>query len=182
MDFRSNMESEAPPMRRFSKATTLMFALLCGMDVLHAATPGLCEAGEYTYFSCRLKAGKMVSICGSGPVDPTDNDGHRAAWLQYRMGRPGALELVFPKQRSGSVAKFTGESHRGAGVRIDALAFAISGVRYTVEDAYSSLTDDGFAGVKVVVGRKETAIACDGDANVDDEFQRVAEELDPTPR
>jgi hypothetical protein len=55
---------------------------------------------------------------------PHLNGGHRAAWLQYRMGRPGALELVFLKQRPRSVAKFRSESHRGAGVRIDALQFA----------------------------------------------------------
>lgn len=95
------------------------------------------------------------------------------------MGRPGALELVFPKQRAGSVAKFTGESHRGAGVRIDALEFAIGGIRYTVEDSYSTLTDKGFAGVKVVVGRKESELACEGDANVDGEFGMLSEELDP---
>jgi hypothetical protein len=151
------------------------------MGTVHGATPSLCEAGELTYFSCQLKSSKVVAICGSGQVNPLDNGGHRAAWLQYRMGRPGTLELVFPKQRSRSVAKFSGESHRGAGVRIDALQFAIGGIRYTVEDSYSSLTDDGFAGVKVVVGRKETVLACNGDANVDAEFEMISQELEPIP-
>jgi hypothetical protein len=77
----------------------------------------------------------VVSICGSGRVDPVDNDGHRAAWLQYRIGRSGEPELVFPKQRRGSLAKLAGQSSGGAGVRIDALDFVIGGFRYTVEDA-----------------------------------------------
>jgi hypothetical protein len=51
-----------------------------------------------------------------------------------------------------------------------------------VEDSYSSLIDKGFAGVKVVVGRKETALACDGDANVDGEFGMLSQELDPGPQ
>lgn len=148
------------------------------MGVVHAATPSLCAPNESTYFSCRLKSSKVVSVCGSGRVDPADENGHRAAWLQYRMGRPGALELVFPKERANSVAKFEGESHRGAGVRIDALQFSIKGILYSVEDAYSSLTDKGFTGVKVVVGRKETALPCDGDANVSGEFEMISQELD----
>jgi hypothetical protein len=172
----------APEKRKLALRQVFACVLLFGMGAVHAATPSLCEAGESTYFSCKLKSSKVVSICGSGQVSPRDKDGHRAAWLQYRMGRPGALELVFPKQRAGSVAKFTGESTRGAGVRIDALEFAIGGIRYTVEDSYSSLIDKGFAGVKVVVGRKETALACDGDANVDGEFGMLSQELDPGPQ
>lgn len=174
--------NKARSMMRSSKWCALTCVLLFGLDVAHAATPGLCEAGESTYFSCKLKGSKMLAICGSGQVDPLENDGHRAAWLQYRMGRPGALELVFPKRRSGSVAKFTGESHRGVGVRIDALHFSIGSIRYAVEDAYSSLTDGGFTGVKVVVGGKVTAWACEGDANVDGEFEMVSQELDPAQR
>lgn len=158
----------------------VMCALLSDVNAVYAAAPDLCEAGETRYFSCKLKGSKLVSICGSGRVEPIENGGHHAAWLQYRMGRPGALELVFPKRRAGSVARFEGESHRGAGVRVDALAFAIGGIRYTVEDSYSSLTDQGFAGVKVMVGRKETALACDGEANVDGEFELITQELDPT--
>jgi hypothetical protein len=67
-------------------------------------------------------------------------------------------------------------------VRIGALHFAINGIHYAVEDSYSSLTNEGFAGVKVVVGRKETALACDGDANVDEEFDLVTQELDSTSK
>jgi hypothetical protein len=97
------------------------------------------------------------------------------------MGRRGALELVFPKQQGGSLTRFEGGSERGAGVRINTLHFAINGIRYTVEDSYSSLTNQGFAGVKVVVGRKETALRCEGDVNVDEEFDMVTQELDSAP-
>jgi hypothetical protein len=169
-------------MIRPSKGHFVIWGALLGINFSHAATPSLCEAGESTYFSCKLKGAKVVSICGSGQVTPADHDGHRAAWLQYRMGRPGALKLVFPKQWRGSVSKFAGESHRGAGVRLDALSFTISGIGYTVEDSYSSLTNNGFDGVKVVVGRKETALTCVGDAEVDGEFELITEELDPAQR
>jgi hypothetical protein len=171
-------DKEFGPMIRSPKGYVIASILLSCMETLHAATPSLCEAGESTYFSCRLKGAKVVSICGSGQVNPVDNDGHRVAWLQYRMGRKGALELVFPKQQDGSVRQFEGGSERGAGVRINTLNFTISGIRYTVEDSYSSLTNQGFAGVKVVVGRKETALRCEGEASVDEEFDMVTQELD----
>lgn len=80
------------------------------------------------------------------------------------------------------MAKFTGDSHCGADVRTDTLQFSIKGTGNTVEDSYSSLTDDGFSGVKVVVDRTETSSPCGGDSSVLGDFEMSSQELDPTPK
>lgn len=72
----------APEKRKPASRHVFACVLLFGMGAVHAATPSLCKAGESTYFSCKLKNSKVVTICGSGQVSPDDKDGHRAAWLQ----------------------------------------------------------------------------------------------------
>lgn len=144
-----------------------------------AAPPTLCKRDEVTYFSCQLKGARVVSVCGSGAVEPSEDSAHRASRLQYRIGTLQALELVFPKRKEDSVSRFKGESRRGAGVRINALDFKIASVAYSVEDSYSELTKEGFTGVKVIVGRKQTSFPCQDDATIDSEFEMITRELDP---
>lgn len=150
----------------------------CMEPVARAATPSLCKHGEMTYFSCQLRGSRVVSVCGSGAVDASASPRHRASWLQYRTGRPRALELVFPERKENSVPKFEGVSRQGGGVRIHSLDFRIGEVAYSVEDSYSELTKEGYTGVKVLVGRKETSLPCRGDATVDPEFELISQELD----
>lgn len=160
------------------KMIQLAALLMLGTPGVHAATPTLCKAGETTYFSCALKGGKVVSVCGSGEVEPAEGSPRSASWLQYRMGRPQALELVFPKQKDGSVAKFEGQSILG-NVRINVLSFNINETIYSVESSHSNLTDDGFHGVKVGIGKKEHALPCRGEVTLASEFADITDELDP---
>jgi hypothetical protein len=164
----------------FRKNSLLSAVMLLGLtgQLARAAPPTLCKQGETTYFSCQLKGSRVVSVCGSGAVEASENQAHRASWLQYRIGTPKALELVFPKQKENSVSKFEGVSRQGGGVRINSLDFEIGDVAYSVENSYSELTKEGYTGVKVVVDRKETSFPCRGDAALDSEFEMISQELD----
>ena len=65
----------------------------------------LCRAEEIDYFSCETTANqKIVSVCGN----ITDGEITGESWLQYRFGKKGAIELLYPSKASGSVEKFEG--------------------------------------------------------------------------
>lgn len=64
----------------------------------------LCRAGEVDYFSCETASQKIVSVCGNIANGEINNE----SWLQYRFGKKGAIELLYPPKTTGSVAKFEG--------------------------------------------------------------------------
>jgi len=102
--------------------------MLCCLAGTAQAAASLCTKAETTYFNCTANTGKIISLCGQ--VDEGDED-----WLQYRYGRPGAAELVFPSSRKESVGRFTVERIRANGgqVGIDALAFVSGGIGYSLQ-------------------------------------------------
>src|SRR5687768_12828037 len=51
--------------------------------------PTLCDPGT-TAFSCATGGGKVLSICASAELST------ETGWIQYRFGRPGAIELAVP--------------------------------------------------------------------------------------
>ncbi|MDO8990668.1 MAG: hypothetical protein Q7U91_13675 [Sideroxyarcus sp.] len=53
--------------------------------------PSLCRFNERTYFSCSVKGGKTVSVCGSRIINES------RGYLQYRFGKRGAIELALPE-------------------------------------------------------------------------------------
>ncbi len=70
--------------------------------VTRAANPAvidsLCSPGERVVFSAFAEgSNKLVSICSSSPLNES------RGYLQYRFGRPGKIELQFP--RSGETLK-----------------------------------------------------------------------------
>jgi hypothetical protein len=132
--------------------------------VAPAAPAGLCLAGETPYFSCQARSGKWIGVCGmrGGPV-------------QYRYGRPGAVELAYPPARSPSAASAasatSAPASAGQALRFAhysrplteryELAFSIGSTRYAVfdysEDARQS------AGVQVqTAGQPERQVLCRG--------------------
>ncbi|MBX7149235.1 hypothetical protein K1X76_09110 [bacterium] len=50
---------------------------------------GLCDKAEVTYFSCPVKGGKTLSVCGK-------KAGETLTFLQYRFGTAQKKELVYP--------------------------------------------------------------------------------------
>ena len=66
-----------------------LFALACLVSLPTNAIESHCSELEQTIFSCSVGK-KIVSVCASKDISPT------SGYLQYRFGKKGAPELVFP--------------------------------------------------------------------------------------
>ncbi|HSI37692.1 MAG TPA: hypothetical protein VK946_01315 [Methylotenera sp.] len=62
-----------------------------------------CSNGEIDYFSCQIKGGhKVASLCGAKQeIDSSSNE-----WVQYRYGKIGKPELIYPLTKLNSAKKF----------------------------------------------------------------------------
>lgn len=71
-----------------------------------AATPvnlikgSLCETGEQVVWTCQAGA-RTISVCASANLNPKEG------YAQYRIGRPGALEMEYPTTRVHPRGRFT---------------------------------------------------------------------------
>jgi hypothetical protein len=88
-----------------------------------AAPASLCASDETAYFTCAMAGGRTLAVCGALPER-----------LQYRFGRPGAIELAHPAAaddgpRTLQIARY----HRYRTDRLT-LRFDREGVTYTVFD------------------------------------------------
>jgi hypothetical protein len=105
----------------------ILFAMLLSLPA-HSAT--LCLPGEKVYFQCGTARGKLISVCGSEKL--AGKDSH----LQYRFGKPGKPELVYPDQKEGSVKKFFYVLYTRAQTSYQNLSFVNKGSSYTVFSNY----------------------------------------------
>lgn len=88
------------------------------------AGTGLCAADEPVLFSCQVRTGKTVSVCGAAGAG-----GQRFA--QYRYGRTGiAPELTFPATPAEGELAFATVPYSGGGE--GQLMFTRGGVQYVV--------------------------------------------------
>jgi hypothetical protein len=99
-------------------------ALVAAAPLVVAAAPAsLCAAEETAYFECAMASGKLLAVCGALPER-----------LQYRFGRPGAVELAHPAAaEEGPKTLLIARYHRYRTERL-ALRFERNGVSYTVFD------------------------------------------------
>ena len=122
-----------------------------------AADASMCLPDERPLFACRTANDKQLAVCASADLSAT------AGSLQYRFGRPGAIELAHPAPgadwraltRAGRL-EFSG----GGGAW---LAFANGAYRYVV---YTAIGSDwgGRAGVVVQKnGRRVAHLPCRGE-------------------
>ncbi len=103
---------------------------------------GLCTPEEHTYFSCPIKSGKTLSVCGQKTADSL-------SWLQYRFGTKQKIELSYPTDakniKPGEVFSFSHYMRGSPFTQNDNLSFTNGSTTYNVtvdlEDA--SVTDDG---------------------------------------
>lgn len=94
-----------------------------------AISRSLCRAGEQIIFSCSVaKAAKLVSLCGSQKLD------NRRGYLQYRFGKPGAVELQFPEERANTQLAFRYAHYFRAQVDRTEVTFNNNGYRYVIFD------------------------------------------------
>lgn len=129
---------------------TILLALLLALTSLAspaAAPRTLCRRGETDYFSCTLRDGRQVSICGHVQTDLDSHDVPPAdEWLQWRTGRPGGLVLAWPKERAGSTQAFEGNVFNHDDV---------SDLRFVVGDRLYDISL-GLGGVPDDAGRRAT--------------------------
>lgn len=125
----------------------------------------LCGEDETDHFSCTAKGSrKIISVC-SNIKEGTIGEG---SWLQYRFGKPGKIELAFPREKKASLAKFEGNyfNPREQPLEIADLRFAAPGALYSValdRDGSKKEGEDGQygGGVNVALGpEKRVAIGC----------------------
>lgn len=66
-----------------------------------------CGANEIDYFSCKVAdSDRVISVCGN----IVDGEIAESSWLQYRFGRLGHEELVYPRRKKQPpVSAFEGE-------------------------------------------------------------------------
>ena len=101
------------------------------------AAPGThCGPGETVWFNAALDgSSKTVSICGSSKLDGGD------AWLQYRFGRPGRVELAFPEKPAGNMSAFTYRRYTRPGTTYLKLDFKNGGYTYAILEGFDDQAD-----------------------------------------
>ncbi|MBM4262548.1 MAG: hypothetical protein FJ145_14105 [Deltaproteobacteria bacterium] len=72
------------------------------------------------------KATKLVSLCGSQSLN------NRRGYLQYRFGKPGAVELQFPRERANTQIAFRYAHYFRAQVDRTEVTFDNNGYRYVI--------------------------------------------------
>jgi hypothetical protein len=93
----------------------------------------LCRPDEQVFFNCAVagrKGQKFVSLCGSQRL--SEGEGY----LQYRFGRIGAPELVFPAKRSHPRTAFRYSHYARYQVSRTVVAFTNKGAVYRIFDDY----------------------------------------------
>ena len=122
------------------------------------APVSLCTASEQVLLNWQvIKTGKLVSLCASKDF------GKDAGYIQYRFGRPGNIELEFPKDATATQAQF-GYSHYFR-ARVDRTDISFKTDRkYTLSDDYEGEGGKNLHSYTVTVetpdGKGETEIKC----------------------
>jgi hypothetical protein len=88
----------------------------------------LCTQDEKTIWSCETTGRKIVSICGSRELNK------ERGYLQYRFGRPGRVELEYPRQRQNTQTAFSYFRYTRPLVTYLGLRFQTGGYDYEVYD------------------------------------------------
>jgi hypothetical protein len=146
----------------------------------HKAVPSalqansLCARTEHIIFSCRLKhsanrskngPAKIASLCASPDVDKEHG------YLQYRYGRPGKIELEFPKSGMGTQQMFQCTHYMRYQVDLTEINFEIDGYEYQIFGTYNGEEKPMIAEQGVSVSSpgkpKEVSFVCRGKAKAD---------------
>jgi hypothetical protein len=138
--------------------TLLFLACLASPFVAQAQTH--CTKKEVEYFSCKIRGSeKVVSVCGSVFRDRADATASIVdeAWIQYRFGKPGHVELTHPEKHQPLLGRFFAEFIVANDSRLYALGFKRGGYRYEILDS------PGLRGVTVEGQGSKAQLPCDGE-------------------
>jgi hypothetical protein len=107
------------------------------------AQASLCSPAEVTYFSCSVDA-KLVSLCGSKDLTSTPGV------LQYRFGKQGAVELMYPTSAAKAKGAFKSYRYSFAKGGVAVLGFRIGKYSYSL---FETRSVHGYNGAGVTVTR-----------------------------
>nr|WP_315463407.1 hypothetical protein [uncultured Rhodoferax sp.] len=126
-------------------------AWLMLVPVISFAAPTHCTSAEEVVFSCLLqRTAKVVSLCASPGLLASPSKGH----LVYRFGKPGAVELEYPKDKSGSPARFVHSHYFRAQTDRTQLRFTTGDFTYELFDEYEQgARPPSAVGVRVIQER-----------------------------
>jgi hypothetical protein len=117
----------------FSATRSLVIvSLVFHAALAHAADArGLCDKDERTLFTCPI--GKNVaSVCASTTLSTEEG------YVQYRFGRTGQLQLVFPLEKAHPRSHFRLSHEAAAKWANTQVGFAIDGYTYVVHEYASA--------------------------------------------
>jgi len=155
-------------MRRIMLMSLMLAA--AGAQAQSSSGPDLCLIGETLYFNCVTAKQKSISLCGSPDLTAAD------AYLQYRFGKPGSAELLFPATKQNSLKKFQYAHYFRPQTDRFWLGFTNAGYRYSIfMNAEAPAPSD--AGVWVVTPEgKEGEVKCATEPELKaDELEKVLE-------
>lgn len=131
--------------------------------VSHSTTQSICGLTDETVFSCQIKrSGKHVALCAPKTLksDPKN------AYVIYRFGKPGSIELEYPSNPKGSPKKFRFFHYFRPGLDATDVAFENQGYVYAIFDTTETDLNSGriesTAGVHVsgAKGKGEVTLEC----------------------
>ena len=88
-----------------------------------------CTANETIFFSCPLaQSQKVVSLCGGS------SESDRISWVQYRFGKVGQPEMIYPPKKNKSLKKFAGiyQTAKAIGLEIREVWFRVGIYSYLI--------------------------------------------------
>lgn len=135
------------------------------------STQSLCTAGELTLFRCPVSRGRQIAICASGTPGTPD------ARAQYRFGRPGQVELVYPADAAAGPQELLTSHYGRPGVERLTIHFETPAAEYYVSD-WTEAGEPSIKGVDVTPkqpGVKGIHIACTGPVTAD--YAQIAARL-----
>ena len=113
-----------------------------------AGSAVLCSSQETVYFSCPTPRGRTVALCGTP-----------GGTLQYRFGRPGAIELRFPENAAVGRDQMLFAHYSRYQTDRTEIRFENQGVDYALFDYYEG--GKRRSGVRVTTpDSKEREISC----------------------
>lgn len=116
--------------------------------------PTLCTPQENVVWSCRTRK-KIVSVCASRRITASEG------YMQYRIGKPGALEMSYPEALGHPRGKFRYTLYLQGN---QSLEFDKSGFHYSVFEDLRSAED----GVFVTKNDADVArITCNGGGGIE---------------
>ena len=87
---------------------------------------GHCVNGEVAYFTCTLRGGNVLSLCGSSDLNS------ESAHLQYRYGSRRRANLYFPEESEHSLSRFSFHVERRVRSMGDTVHFELGSYHYSI--------------------------------------------------